>query len=154
MDPSLEVYCNRGTSGIDGSTSTAVGASIYFNKPTILITGDLSFFYDSNGLWNRYIRPDFRIILINNSGGGIFRILPGFEETEEFSTFFETSHQQNAEHLAQMFQFEYLKAGNEKELGHALKNVYEPSQRPKILEIFTPREANNKILLSYFDFIS
>ncbi|WP_431123782.1 2-succinyl-5-enolpyruvyl-6-hydroxy-3-cyclohexene-1-carboxylic-acid synthase [Flagellimonas flava] len=154
MDSSLHVYCNRGTSGIDGSTSTAIGASVFYDNPTLLITGDLSFFYDSNGLWNQYIRPDFRIILINNSGGGIFRILPGFEETEEFSTFFETSHQLNAENLAQMFQFEYLKAGNEKEVGQALKNFYETSQKPKILEIFTPREANNKILLDYFDFIS
>ncbi|MEX0314767.1 MAG: 2-succinyl-5-enolpyruvyl-6-hydroxy-3-cyclohexene-1-carboxylic-acid synthase, partial [Allomuricauda sp.] len=92
MDASLEVYCNRGTSGIDGSTSTAMGASVFFDKPTLLVTGDLSFFYDSNGLWNNYIRPDFRIILINNSGGGIFRILPGKEETEEFSSFFETQH--------------------------------------------------------------
>ncbi|TMU56286.1 2-succinyl-5-enolpyruvyl-6-hydroxy-3-cyclohexene-1-carboxylic-acid synthase [Flagellimonas algicola] len=154
MDPSLHVYCNRGTSGIDGSTSTAIGASIYYNNPSLLITGDLSFFYDSNGLWNQYIRPDFRIILINNSGGGIFRILPGFEETKEFSTFFETSHQHKAKHLAQMFQFEYIKAGNEKEVELALKNFYEPSQKPKILEIFTPRQINNKILLSYFDFIS
>ncbi|MEZ4811326.1 MAG: 2-succinyl-5-enolpyruvyl-6-hydroxy-3-cyclohexene-1-carboxylic-acid synthase [Allomuricauda sp.] len=92
MHRSLKVYCNRGTSGIDGSTSTAVGASIHADGPTLLITGDLSFLYDSNGLWNAHIRQDFRIIIINNSGGGIFRILPGKEDTEEFSTFFETHH--------------------------------------------------------------
>src|SRR5680860_1888307 len=86
-------FCNRGTSGIDGCTSTAVGSSIYAENPTLLISGDLSFFYDSNGLWNNYVRPDFRIILINNNGGGIFRILPGKEDTENFQRFFETAHQ-------------------------------------------------------------
>ena len=87
LNPSLHVYCNRGTSGIDGSVSTAVGASIHPESPTLLITGDLSFLYDNNGLWNEHIRPDFRIIIINNSGGGIFRILPGHQETEGFKLF-------------------------------------------------------------------
>ena len=64
------VFCNRGTSGIDGSTATAVGAAQISKTPTLLITGDLSFFYDLNGLWNNYIPNDFRILLINNSGGG------------------------------------------------------------------------------------
>nr|WP_299381841.1 2-succinyl-5-enolpyruvyl-6-hydroxy-3-cyclohexene-1-carboxylic-acid synthase [Allomuricauda sp.] len=154
LDPSLEVFCNRGTSGIDGSTSTAVGASIYHQKPTLLLTGDLSFFYDSNGLWNDHIRPDFRIILINNAGGGIFRILPGFEDTDEFSTFFETHHQRSAEHMARMYNFEYTYSENTEEVQRALDSFYEASTLPKILEIGTPRELNNKILLDYFDFIS
>ena len=154
MDESLKVYCNRGTSGIDGSTSTAVGASIHNEEPTLLITGDLSFFYDSNALWNNYIRPDFRIILINNSGGGIFRILPGKEDTEEFETFFETHHGLTAEQLSAMYGFEYIKAKNSEQLVNGLKNFYETSGKPKILEVFTPRKENNKILLGYFDFIS
>ncbi len=154
MNASLEVYCNRGTSGIDGSTSTAMGASIFFDRPTLLITGDLSFFYDSNALWNSYTRPDFRIILINNSGGGIFRILPGKEETEEFSNFFETKHGLTAEHLAGMHQFQYIKAQDENQLTSCLKEFYEPSEQPIILEICTPRSVNDKVLLDYFDFIS
>lgn len=154
MDSSLAVYCNRGTSGIDGSTSTAIGASIHYDNPTLLLTGDLSFFYDSNGLWNQYIRSDFRIILINNSGGGIFRILPGFEETEEFSTFFETQHSQEASHLAAMYQFEYKKVATKNALENALSEFFEKSEQPKILEVLTPRALNNKILLDYFDFIS
>ena len=72
-----EVYCNRGTSGIDGSTSTAIGGAWVHNLPTVFITGDLSFFYDANALWNAYLKPSTRIIVINNHGGGIFRILPG-----------------------------------------------------------------------------
>ena len=91
MDPSISVFCNRGTSGIDGSTSTAVGAALLHPDPCLLISGDLSFHYDLNGLWNDYIRPDFRIIVLNNGGGGIFRILPGKKEDANFERFFETS---------------------------------------------------------------
>lgn len=154
MHPTLHVYCNRGTAGIDGSTSTAVGASIYYAKPTLLLTGDLSFLYDSNGLWNTYIRADFRIILINNAGGGIFKILPGNEETEEFSTFFETHHRLTAEHLATMYGFEYYKAANREALQQGLREFYNVSQHPKILEVVTPRNVNHKVLLEYFEFLS
>ncbi len=154
MDPSLAVFCNRGTSGIDGSTSTAIGSSIHATAPTLLITGDLSFFYDSNALWNTHVRKDFRIIIINNGGGGIFRILPGNEDTEEFSTFFETSHHLNAEHLANMYGFGYKSASYGESLKKCLHDFYGPSDRPFILEIFTPSKVNNKVLLDYFDFIS
>ncbi len=154
LDPSLHVFCNRGTSGIDGSTSTAIGASIVKEEPTLFITGDLSFFYDSNALWNNYIRPDFRIIVLNNEGGGIFRILPGQEDTENFETFFETVHDLDASHLCAMYKLEYQMAENEEELSLALPKFFAQSDKPKLLEIKTPRVLNNKILLSYFDFIS
>ena len=100
INEKLKVFCNRGTSGIDGSTSTAIGAATTSEKPTILITGDISFFYDSNALWNKYIPKNFKIILINNSGGGIFRILPGHKENNVFNEFFETSHNLKANLLA------------------------------------------------------
>jgi 2-succinyl-5-enolpyruvyl-6-hydroxy-3-cyclohexene-1-carboxylate synthase len=154
LHPSLQVYCNRGTSGIDGSTSTAVGASVYADNPTLLITGDMSFFYDSNGLWNNYVRPDFRIVLINNHGGGIFRILPGQEDTENFQRYFETAHQMNAEHLSRQFGFDHVSVGDEAGLTEALSDFFSRSKNPKILEVHTPRELNNQILLGYFDFIS
>lgn len=63
-DRSHKMYCNRGTSGIDGSVSTAVGAAMVSEDPTLLICGDLSLFYDSNGLWNNYIPRNFRIIVL------------------------------------------------------------------------------------------
>ncbi len=151
---SIKVYCNRGTSGIDGSTSTAVGASIYNTTPTLLITGDLSFLYDSNGLWNANIREDFRIIVINNDGGGIFRILPGQEDTDNFETYFETRHNVSIKTLSETYNFDHEYVADEVELKLALNNFYNKSEKPKILEIKTPRIINNKILLSYFDFIS
>ena len=149
IDPSIAVFCNRGTSGIDGSTSTAVGAALTSGKETILITGDVSFFYDSNALWNNYIPKNFKIILLNNGGGGIFRILPGHQETPVFNTYFETSHCLTGEQLAKMYHFDYFSASNETALEDGLKAFY-TSKKPVILEIFTPTLENDKILLQYF----
>ncbi|MEM0543282.1 2-succinyl-5-enolpyruvyl-6-hydroxy-3-cyclohexene-1-carboxylic-acid synthase [Flavobacterium sp. j3] len=150
IDTTIEVFCNRGTSGIDGSTSTAIGAAVANKKPTVLITGDVSFFYDSNALWNNYIPKNFKIIVINNGGGGIFRILPGHEENATFNTFFETSHCLTAEHLAKMYQFNYLTASDEKSLKNGLEKLFEKNNMPTLLEVFTPTRENNKLLLNYF----
>ncbi len=150
IHPSIEVFCNRGTSGIDGSTSTAIGAAVANQKPTILITGDISFLYDSNGLWNNYIPKNFKIILINNGGGGIFRILPGHDETPVFNTFFETSHCLTAEKLASMYSFDYAIASDVPSLEAGMKHFYSNNDKPFILEVFTPTLENDKVLLQFF----
>ncbi len=150
-----EVFCNRGTSGIDGSTSTAIGAAVVSELPTIFLSGDLSFFYDSNALWNNYIPKNFKIIVINNSGGGIFRILPGEKDSKLFDTFFETKHNLSAKQLSEMFGFSYSKIDSEKRLKEDLAKFFsEKSEAPKLLEIFTPSEINDEVLLNYFKFIS
>jgi 2-succinyl-5-enolpyruvyl-6-hydroxy-3-cyclohexene-1-carboxylate synthase len=153
LNPTLSVFCNRGTSGIDGSTSTAIGAALISKQPTVFITGDLSFFYDSNALWNNYIPSNFRIIIINNRGGGIFRILPGNKNADDFSTFVETNHTLTAKPLSNLYDFEYASASTIEELDLALDSFYTKSSRPKLLEVFTPSSENDRILLSYFDFI-
>jgi 2-succinyl-5-enolpyruvyl-6-hydroxy-3-cyclohexene-1-carboxylate synthase len=150
VDASIEVYCNRGTSGIDGCTSTAIGAAVANGKPTTFITGDVGFLYDSNALWNNYIPKNFKIILINNGGGGIFRILPGHQETPVFTTFFETSHCHTAEHLAKMYRFNYNIASDESSLNKALTELYANNDQPGLLEVFTPTRKNDSILLNYF----
>jgi 2-succinyl-5-enolpyruvyl-6-hydroxy-3-cyclohexene-1-carboxylate synthase len=105
-NPTLKIFCNRGTSGIDGSTSTAIGAASISKERTTLVTGDLSFLYDSNALWNEHIPKDFRIIIINNNGGGIFRILPGEKNSSNFDKFFETTHELNGQDLCNMYGIE------------------------------------------------
>jgi len=150
IDSSIEVFCNRGTSGIDGSTSTAIGAAVGSLKPNVFITGDISFLYDSNALWNSYIPKNFKIILINNGGGGIFRILPGHEEKPVFNTYFETSHHLTAEHLAKMYQMNYFTATDLPSLEKSITSFYEINDRPNILEIFTPTFENDVILKQYF----
>jgi 2-succinyl-5-enolpyruvyl-6-hydroxy-3-cyclohexene-1-carboxylate synthase len=151
IDPSIEVYCNRGTSGIDGSTSTAIGAAVgRSDLQTVFITGDIGFLYDSNALWNSYIPKNFKIILINNGGGGIFRILPGHEEKPVFNTYFETSHNLTAEHLAKMYKINYFTANDVASLEEAIKNLYSNNDAAGILEVFTPTLENDVILKQYF----
>jgi 2-succinyl-5-enolpyruvyl-6-hydroxy-3-cyclohexene-1-carboxylate synthase len=110
----------------------------------------VGFLYDTNALWNNYIPKNFKIILINNGGGGIFRILPGHEETPVFTTFFETSHCLTAEHLAKMYGFNYSIASDENSLDSALSNLFANNDQPAILEVFTPTRKNDSILLNYF----
>ncbi|MFN0729038.1 2-succinyl-5-enolpyruvyl-6-hydroxy-3-cyclohexene-1-carboxylic-acid synthase [Polaribacter gochangensis] len=147
---SLKVFCNRGTSGIDGSTSTAIGAAFANKNQTVFITGDLSFFYDSNALWNNYIPKNFRIIIINNNGGGIFRFIPGPKSTNALE-YFETPHQLTAAHLCKMYQLEYISVSETAKVVAALKSFYQDSNAPKVLEIFTDKEINETILKAYFN---
>ncbi len=153
-NPQLHTFCNRGTSGIDGSLSTAIGAALHSKFPTIHVTGDLSFFYDSNGLWNEAIPANFKIIVINNSGGGIFRILPKAKDKNHFETYFETRHHLNASNLCAMHGLEYTKAENKAEISSQLTNFLNSSAKPRLLEIFTPPEVNDIVLLDYFKFLS
>ena len=150
MNSTITVFCNRGTSGIDGSTSTALGAAYATQKPTTLITGDLSFFYDSNALWNNYIPSDVRIVIINNSGGGIFKIIPGPKKSTALK-YFETPHCLTAEHLCIMFGFEYSTAHNLKSLKEEVVGFYDKSDKPKVLEVFTPSDLNDLVLKEYIN---
>ena len=154
LNEDQRVFCNRGTSGIDGSTSTAVGAAHYMDEPTLLISGDLSFLYDINGLWNGYVRPDFRMIVINNGGGGIFRILPGRKEDENFERYFETTHEAQLVRVCELFDLEHQLADDVNSLQRELPEFFKSSSRPKLLEVKTPRTLNDKVLLGYFEFIS
>lgn len=149
---SLRVFCNRGTSGIDGSTSTAIGAAFASENQTLFITGDLSFFYDSNAMWNSYIPSNFKIIIINNNGGGIFRFIPGPKSTNALE-YFETSHELTAEHLCKMYQLDYNSVSETKELTSILESFYKDSEKPKVLEVFTDKEVNEKVLKEYFNFL-
>lgn len=144
------VFCNRGTSGIDGSTSTAIGACIASKQNTVMITGDISFLYDSNALWNVNMPKNFRIILINNGGGNIFKFIPGPSDTDVVEEYFVTQHHHTAEHLAKMFDFEYNVVSNLSDLENSFTNFYAESERPKILEIDTRNASNDAILRSYF----
>ena len=147
------IYCNRGTSGIDGCTSTAMGFAMKDLKQTVLVTGELSFFYDINGLWNNYIPPYTRIIVVNNGGGDIFKIIPGPDSTNALDEFILTKHHKNAELLAKHFGFSYTKVEEEDSLSRVLDNFFKPDAKPKILEVDTTEIENSAVLKGYFEFL-
>ena len=141
---------NRGVSGIDGSISTAAGAACITQKPTLMITGDLGFFYDSNALWNKHLPPGLKIIVINNGGGGIFRYLEGPSQTGVLEEFFEASHDTSAEHIAKAFGLDYFQASGEQSLLHELPLFFRQGTRASMLEIKSPALESAATLRKYF----
>jgi len=131
----VHVYSNRGTSGIDGCTSTTIGHALVSDVPTILITGDLAFFYDRNAFWHNYKIPNLRVVIINNKGGVIFNLIDGPGQVKEKDEFFITKQNLTARNLANEFNLDYLSASNQKELAHALREFYTFDGNTKILEI-------------------
>jgi 2-succinyl-5-enolpyruvyl-6-hydroxy-3-cyclohexene-1-carboxylate synthase len=156
FDPiqSITYWSNRGTSGIDGSTSTALGAAVASqNDCHVLITGDVSFFYDSNALWNAYLPANFRIILINNGGGGIFKIIPGPASTNQLEQYFEAQHTQDAKLVSEAFGVRYYSAESMEEIESLMLDFYtiDEGGKAKLLEIKTPGESNHLQLDAFFN---
>lgn len=138
-------FSNRGTAGIDGCLSTAVGFSSVSDKLNTIILGDLSFFYDSNALWNKYIGPNLRIIVIHNGGGNIFGLIKGPSDSPAYDEHFFAGNTHKAEVLAKAFGLDYFSATNEAELTQVLTEFYLPTQKQAaILEVFTDAEVNVK----------
>ncbi|MFA5775326.1 MAG: 2-succinyl-5-enolpyruvyl-6-hydroxy-3-cyclohexene-1-carboxylic-acid synthase [Ilumatobacteraceae bacterium] len=99
----LQVYVNRGASGIDGVVSTAIGVALASRVPTYLLIGDIAMLHDSNGLIGLAKRSaDVRIVCIDNRGGGIFSFLPQATSlnVDRFEQLFGTPHDSNIELIA------------------------------------------------------
>ncbi|MCG8476730.1 MAG: 2-succinyl-5-enolpyruvyl-6-hydroxy-3-cyclohexene-1-carboxylic-acid synthase [Cytophagales bacterium] len=150
----IEVFANRGTCGIDGSVSTAVGAAMSTDRLTVLFTGDLSFFYDRNGLWHNYLPENLRIVLLNNGGGGIFRMIDGPARQPELEEYFETRNPLTAENSAADFGMAYYFCGNSLDLEKSYPEFLERDGRPKLLEIKTEGPVNKSVFEQYKSFIT
>jgi 2-succinyl-5-enolpyruvyl-6-hydroxy-3-cyclohexene-1-carboxylate synthase len=149
LPASVKVFCNRGTNGIDGSLSTAVGYAAS-NRLTFLLIGDLSFFYDMNGLWNRHVGNRLRILLNNNGCGEIFRTLPGYGQSEALE-YIAGAHRTTAQPWAEQMGFIYLKATDEAELERSLARFIQPeTDAPLLLEVFSSAISNSELLKSYY----
>ncbi len=148
----VEILSNRGTNGIEGSLSTALGYATVSEKLNFIIIGDLSFFYDMNALWIPNYGSNVRILLLNNSGGEIFHALPGLELHENARRFVTATHQANAKAWAEDRGFEYLSAHNDAELSAAATYFTQPeiTQKPLLLEVFTEKNPDIELLKNYY----
>ncbi len=141
---------NRGVAGIDGSTSTALGASLAdTDRNTVLITGDMSLSYDLNGMASQYNSKRFKIIVMCNGGGGIFRFIKGPSDLPELETCFEVSRNLPIDKYAAAFGFDYFYADSEQMLETELPKFWSNSEA-SILAVYTPKEKNALILRQYF----
>ncbi len=145
----VEMFCNRGTSGIDGSTSTAIGAALKAKKTTLLITGDMAFFYDRNAFWHHHIPKNLRIIIINNHGGGIFDLIDGPNNLPEKDDFFITKQDLKAKNLAKEFGLKYYHCASIEGLSNGLTKFWVQDGNAKILEIESTIEINTLIFKKF-----
>ncbi len=145
----LTYICNRGTSGIDGSMSTAAGYAYASKQPTVFLTGDLSFVYDSNALWNNYIYNQLKIIVMNNNGGNIFRFIGDKKLMENSLEFFTTPHQVQLKSLTEAYGLEYISCSETNELPGAIDKLLK-AEKATVLEIFTDADLNTENYKGYF----
>ncbi|MCC5929737.1 MAG: 2-succinyl-5-enolpyruvyl-6-hydroxy-3-cyclohexene-1-carboxylic-acid synthase [Cyclobacteriaceae bacterium] len=143
------VFSNRGTSGIDGCNSTAVGSALASKRKTLLITGDLAFFYDRNGLWHPHLPQNLKIVIMNNGGGGIFRLIEGPNRQADYLKYFETPHGLTAHSCAEEMGLQYLTAHNTEELEKCLPGFLKDFSKPAILEVFSKGDTNQKTFTLY-----
>lgn len=148
----VEVCCNRGTSGIEGTLSTAVGYSVSSPKLNFVVLGDLSFFYDMNGLWNGNFGCNLRILLLNNGGGEIFQALPGLSMSEKSHRFVTGAHAATAKGWANERGFAYFEVRNGSELAEAMPTFTQPApfQQPMLMEVFTDKSEDVRLLKEYY----
>lgn len=148
----MPVACNRGVNGIEGTLSTAAGMSLAFpQRQVFCILGDLSFFYDQNALWNTALQGNFRILLLNNSGGGIFGKFEGLKGSNARDLVM-ARHQTSAQGVCQAHDVLYAKAENESQLQAGLHwLIHESSERPMLLEVITDIDADNQAIAAYYN---
>ena len=145
-------HSNRGVSGIDGSSSTAAGFSVHQkDKLNVLLSGDISFFYDSNAFWNPELRDNLKVIVISNGGGGIFEFIPGPPESEHAKTFFAPTTA-SVEGICKTYNLNYYNASSEQDIAQTIEKFFshEENKRPSVLEISTQNQDNAGILKAYF----
>lgn len=146
------LFTNRGVSGIDGITSTAAGINIGSNKPVILFTGDLAFLHDTNALLNKKeLQQPLVIIVINNKGGSIFRMLPIAEHQEYFETYFETPQKVNIKRLAAAYNLNYELIDTPMKLQKLSLQQYK-SPGISIVECKTDPDASMRVREEVWDF--
>jgi len=147
--------CNRGLNGIEGSLSVAVGASLAdSSRKVYCVIGDLSFFYDENALWQQQLGGNLRILLLNNSQGGIFRHLEGLGLSPVRDSLVSGQHQTSAEGICLQFGLKYIRAIDEASLVTGLGLLRNARHdRPVLLEVMTDVDIDEKVFKEYYQHI-
>ena len=147
------LFSNRGTNGIDGVVSTALGIQAARQRSAWLLIGDLSFLHDVNGLIaSRFHDTDLTIVIMNNDGGGIFSYLPQAKAETHFEELFGTPTGLTFDNIAAMYDAQYKAVNTLAEFELELVN---PKEKPiRIIEVFTDRQANLKAHRALWDEIT
>jgi len=147
----MPVFCNRGTSGIEGTLSAACGYACGADGLVFVLLGDLSFFYDLNILTHQPFPTNLRILLLNNGGGSIFKQLPGLENSDIVTKYVSASHDIKAKGFVEASGIRYFSATDYKELDQALKILRNAEgDSAALLEVFTDDSLNIEASQTYY----
>jgi 2-succinyl-5-enolpyruvyl-6-hydroxy-3-cyclohexene-1-carboxylate synthase len=150
LDKTVEVYCNRGVNGIEGSMAAAVGFASVCAQPVYLLIGDLSFFYGLNALWNIQHIRNLHILLINNNGGSIFHTLPGLNRSESLNCV-AAAHQTNAKAWVEAAGLQYLQADSKLSFDKNLDIfMNEKTQQSVLMEVLVDIDVCKLALEKYY----
>lgn len=141
--------CNRGVSGIEGATSTAIGASVCYSRPTLLITGDMSCSYDIGALALSGIPSNFKMIVLSNSGGGIFRVIGKTSGLPIRENLLCVPPRLPLEALARAYGFRYCSADSADSLLSVLKPFLCDDSASAILDIKVDAETSAEVFRKY-----
>lgn len=141
-ETNINIFVNRGASGIDGIISTAVGVSIGIRLPTILLIGDIAFLHDTNGIMLIKQSPmPMLIIVINNHGGGIFHFLPIVSDTNVISPYLDTPHTVEIKYLCAAHSILHCAINNGDAYQAAIGDFFR-AKKTRVLEVNIDREHN------------
>lgn len=151
LDKSVDVFCNRGTNGIESSLPSAIGFASVYEGITYLVIGDLSFFYGLNSLWNISHIKNLRVLLVNNGGGGIFHLLPGLNKAPSLKQYVAATHNTGAGEWVHASGMKYLSATNGEELSKAFETfMNETIRESMVLEVITDMEVSKAAFKDYY----
>ncbi|GEL77919.1 2-succinyl-5-enolpyruvyl-6-hydroxy-3-cyclohexene-1-carboxylic-acid synthase [Tenuibacillus multivorans] len=137
----IDIMANRGANGIDGVISTALGVAATGTLVTLVI-GDVSFLHDYTALFiARQYRLPFRVIVLNNNGGGIFSFLPQYGEKKHFEALFGTPFDPPIAAMTEAIGFEYHQPSTYDDMKHLLD---QPIKGLELFEVVTNRDENMK----------
>ena len=151
IDPSIEVFCNRGVNGIDGCLSTAIGYATETVKPTFVIIGDLAFFYDMNSLWIRSLPDNLRILLLNNGGGAVMHVPMPADYSAAAGRHVSAEHSMSARGWVESLGIEYSAALTADSTVTGIGWLTDLNENgPRVLEVFSEKTADIAQLKAYY----
>jgi len=142
-EPHQHSFVNRGAAGIDGIVSTALGTALATKRPTCCIVGDLAMLHDTNALLSlKLLDSPFTIVVVNNNGGNIFRMLPIYEEKETYTPYFETPQNPDFKSISASCGAEYSRIETLEELKSL---TFDTAQKPGLVECVTSPDESMKM---------
>jgi 2-succinyl-5-enolpyruvyl-6-hydroxy-3-cyclohexene-1-carboxylate synthase len=151
VDDSIDVFCNRGVNGIDGCLSTAIGYAASTARPTFVMIGDLTFFYDMNSMGIRGVPDNLRILLLNNGGGAVMHLPLPADYSPVAGRHVSAEHGRSARGWVESLGIEYSAASTADSTLVGVQWLTDlTASGPRVLEVFSEKTTDVAQLKAYY----